>query len=92
MPRPAPQFTRVDDYWIWIPVKKPHSSSFDGQTHNYLPQEEGSPMFVEELSAERSGKRYKPSIDCLHCGRQHIAAEAKIALCTPACKCSYYST
>jgi hypothetical protein len=92
MPRPAPFFTRVDDYWIWVPVKKPHSSSFDGQIYFPLPKQETAPVFVEELSDERPTKRHKPSLDCLHCGAAHVATGAKMAFCKVACQRLYYAS
>ncbi len=91
LPQPAPYFVHVDTtHWMWVPVAKPHSSTYDGKTYVPLPLAEPMPMWVEEALGERPTKRARPTLDCLHCRTKHEAVHGQMAFCSSACSTAYY--
>jgi len=88
----APYFVHIDKSWLWVPTKKPHSSTYDGKEYIPPPRQESPPFFVEELTVERPTKRRRTDkLDCLHCGTTHEAVAEKMAFCTPHCSRMYYA-
>jgi hypothetical protein len=68
MPEPSPYFAYLEDSqcWLWVPQKKPHSTTWHGDTLIPLPLLESPPLFEEE--EERMTK--KPRLyetRCLQC-------------------------
>jgi hypothetical protein len=91
MPRPRPYFTPIDsEHWLWVPVKKPHSSSYDGRTYYPLPENESEPAMVAELlpdASERPSKRAR-TFQCMHCGQSQRALAG--GFCDSVCRVDYY--
>jgi hypothetical protein len=91
LPVPAPAFTLIDDtHWLWIPVRKPHSSNQDGSYYFPLPHAETVPFSLISIVDERPTKRARPSLDCLHCAMPHVGKDGQLAFCSQACSSDYY--
>jgi len=89
-PYHAPHFEPIDKYWMWVPVKKPHSSTYDGKVYLPPPRYETAPLFIETLADERPAKRQRTKLDCLHCAKDHLGVPNHLAFCSPVCAQLYY--
>lgn len=99
-----PHFVRVDAQWLWVPVAKPHSSTYDGKTYIPPPRQETPPFVVpkraleadealgeeDDEGEERPTKRARTELPCLHCGTAHKVVAERLAFCTPRCRQVYY--
>jgi hypothetical protein len=55
LPRPRPVFTQLNRHmWLWVPVKKPTSSSHDGHRYSPPPAREEPPLVIQEMEEEES--------------------------------------
>jgi len=86
-----PHLSRIGKRWLWVPVKKPRSTTYDGKTYIPPPTCETPPLFVEEAEEQRPTKRARPNpvVSCLHC-----AAPVRlrgVALCPGQCAQLYYT-
>lgn len=93
----APHFEELEPEgrWLWVPIKKPHSGTYDGTRYIAPPANEDAPMFVAALTSERPTKKQRTKLDCLHCGAAvaHVAERAnQVAFCDRACSLSYYNS
>jgi hypothetical protein len=103
LPKPAPFFGRVDgrrgdhSFWLWVPVKKPHSSTYDGTTYLPLPAREPEPPFFQAAAGQRDADENprplkRPRTEsCAACGK-HTAASHSLVFwaCSPGCVDHYY--
>jgi hypothetical protein len=93
-PYPRPHFERISETrWLWVPVKKPHSSTYDGQTYLPPPCHETPPLFLETLAHERPAKRQRTKVTCLHCAGALLEGSIKgpgMAFCQAECSRMYY--
>ena len=105
MPRPGAAFARIGNgHWLWVPVKRPHSTNYAGTTRLPLPLMETLPVFaVHDTEDERPAKRartdpgsLKAALPCVACARdmaldpQTLLLSRVVPLCTPACVRAYY--
>ena len=100
MPQPAPYFGRVQlggkHFWLWVPVKKPHSSTFDGNTYLPLPSHEPAlPLFDEPRADDDNPRPLKrPRTEaCVSCGKATAATASHSKVfhaCSRACVQRYY--
>jgi GNAT superfamily N-acetyltransferase len=91
-PWPRPHFERISETrWLWVPVKKPHSCTYDGKTYLPPPRCETPPLFVESLGAERPAKKQRTKLNCLHCA-VNLQEEKRtgLAFCHTECSRMYY--
>jgi hypothetical protein len=91
-PWPRPHFERIrEDRWLWVPVKKTHSSTHDGKTYLPPPRCETPPLFVESLGAARPAKKQRTTLSCLHCAADLREEERTgLAFCHAECSRMYY--
>jgi hypothetical protein len=91
----APHFERLGkDRWLWVPVKKPHSTTYDGTTYVPPPRCETPPLFVETLAHERPAKQQRTKrVSCLHCSAPILEGTLRgpgVAFCRAECSRLYY--
>jgi hypothetical protein len=99
MPQPAPYFSFAkaiheedEECWIWVPVKKPHSSTYDGETFLPLPARELAPPWFAAAAGHPSRSTTQA---CQVCDARTPVAHSRtpmVMTCSTACRAAYYRT